>query len=155
MKASVAQEILPLLNGTKYLVAGNHDSYFKELCGTRAQIEHANKRALEDGYSALYLKLHMDIPGIGKVQLNHFPYSPIEKVNDPYDERFSDMRPEPDIDEKALIHGHIHGKWKYLIDESGLLPPMINVGVERWNLKPVSEEQIVDLYQEITKGKPL
>lgn len=50
--------------------------------------------------------------------------------------------------------GHVHGKWKYLIDfENKVLN--INVGVDVWNYNPVSEDELIIFIDKImrTNGK--
>lgn len=68
-----------------------------------------------------------------RVNLSHYPY---------YGTRRSDER---DFSAKQLIddgiwllHGHVHGEWK-------VRDRMVNVGVDQWNYKPVSEHEIADI----------
>jgi hypothetical protein len=49
-------------------------------------------------------------------------------------------RPEGTLKDRWLIHGHIHGLW-----QTKPLEKMINVSVEVWDLKPVSEQDLVTL----------
>jgi len=42
-----------------------------------------------------------------------------------------------------LIHGHVHNLWKTMPDKG-----LINVGVDVWEFKPVSEEQILELLKD-------
>lgn len=50
--------------------------------------------------------------------------------------------------------GHVHGSWKYLIDfENKILN--VNVGVDAWNYRPVSEDELIAFIDKImrTNGK--
>jgi calcineurin-like phosphoesterase family protein len=59
----------------------------------------------------------------------HHPYILIG----PGDDKYEKWRPKDDG--RWLICGHVHEKWK-VVDK------MINVGVDQWNYKPVSIEEI-------------
>ena len=63
----------------------------------------------------------------------HFPVAGDSQAED----RFGDHRPEVPAD-AWLLHGHVHEKWK----TSGR---QINVGIDVWNFRPVSEEVLLDL----------
>ena len=69
------------------------------------------------------------------VDLDHFPY-----VGDSRDEeRFHSWRP---LDRgRVLLHGHVHSRWR----TEG---PMINVGVDVWDLAPVREAEVVALVRD-------
>jgi calcineurin-like phosphoesterase family protein len=62
----------------------------------------------------------------------HFPYR-----GDSHDQdRYVEHRP---VDEGAwLLHGHVHERWR-------VLDRMINVGVDVWDYRPVSEATLADL----------
>ena len=47
-----------------------------------------------------------------------------------------------------VLCGHVHQHWKYKIMEN---IPIINVGVDVWNFKPVSIESILKLYNKIRR----
>lgn len=148
-KQTTMEAILPCLNGTKILVVGNHDPYFKRLTMQRKTKMHADAReaALQAGFQSIHLDLDIEISGIGQVRLSHFPYWPqnTEGVPD-YDLRYPENRPEPG-GESLLLHGHIHSQWTTK-SEPGM-PPMLNVGIDMWNLRPISEAEIVQKFQEI------
>jgi calcineurin-like phosphoesterase family protein len=57
------------------------------------------------------------------IYLNHYPTKCRDK-----------MKEDPNI--AFSITGHIHGLWK-------VQPKMINVGVDAWHFRPVSEEEIL------------
>ena len=49
------------------------------------------------------------------------------------------------VDDRFNITGHIHGLWK-------VKPNMVNVGVDAWHFRPVSEDEIKFVHNAITKG---
>ena len=63
----------------------------------------------------------------------HFPVAGDSQIQD----RFSDHRPEVSAD-AWLLRGHAHEKWK-------INKRQINVGVDVWDFRPVSEETLLDL----------
>lgn len=111
----------PQLNGRKILVAGNHD-----LCWRK---EFAVQRYLDAGWSEVHRgTLDYDLQGT-PVQLSHIPY-------ESHDERYQNRRPVDDG--RWLLHGHVHTCWKVKCK-------MINVGVDVWDYKPVSEAQLLEI----------
>jgi calcineurin-like phosphoesterase family protein len=130
------ETVTPRLNGKKFLVPGNHDwahSYHKkgkkDLAKWKAFYE-------SNGWEVLDEQTHIyalsDTHGIHKLNLCHFP-----KVFEFYDDKYENWRPEPPEDE-ILLCGHVHQSWK----QRG---SCINVGVDVWEMKPVSISQIFDL----------
>lgn len=118
-----AKEILRRLNGVKYLVMGNHDWHNK-----------AHKWE-EIGFSIFDETKTQDHIVIGNefVTLSHFPYK-----GHMHDERYFEKAPE---DQGGwLLHGHVHKAWK-------VKNKMINVGVDVWDYKPVSLEEIKEIIQ--------
>ena len=67
----------------------------------------------------------IEIEGVGKVTLCHLPYAR-DHIGV---ERYADKRPMDDG--SWLLCGHVHNHWK----TNGR---MINVGVDVWDMKPVS-----------------
>lgn len=122
------KEILPLLNGKKHLIQGNHDKCFK---GKDKLINYYK----EAGFESVK---HRDTIKIWKYQvlLCHFPYK------DNPEAKYYDKRPEDNGN--WLLHGHIHEKGKFK-------NKMINVGVDVWNFTPVSLEQIEKHMKSIDK----
>lgn len=124
-------ESLPLvgrLNGTRFLIPGNHDRIFS-----------GEKQKQRDRFFPEYLKVFDEIMpeitelsvGGQKVMASHFPYTGDSHGPD----RHADKRPEDNG--LPLIHGHVHDAWK----ASGR---MLNVGVDVWDFRPVSEDEVVD-----------
>lgn len=142
MKQAVLENILPRLRGEKILVVGNHDPYFKRLtCAMPRMHKEAREDAIRAGFSAVHLQMDIEIEGIGKVRLSHFPYWPNNVEGEPkYNLRNKANRPFQG-DEALLLHGHIHSQW--LLKKQDGMTPMLNVGIDAWNLRPVSEAEIV------------
>lgn len=147
-KQSTMEAILPRLRGEKILIVGNHDPFFKRLTDTNIRL-HAEARedACKAGFSEVHLQLDIELSGIGQVRLSHFPYWPSNTEGVPdYDLRYPEHRP-PQGREALLLHGHIHSQW--LVKKEDGMPPMINVGIDMWNLRPISEVAISEKFQEL------
>jgi len=50
------------------------------------------------------------------------------------------------VADRFNIVGHIHGLWK-------VQPNMVNVGVDAWHFRPVSEQEIRFVYDAMRTGK--
>jgi calcineurin-like phosphoesterase family protein len=117
------------LNGRKLLLAGNHDRCWSEL-GHRA--EGWTERYLEAGFAEIHQGQVWIELGERRVPACHFPYR-----GDSHDEdRYVEERPTDTGD--WLLHGHVHERWR----QRGR---MINVGVDAWNYRPVSEFELATL----------
>lgn len=150
-KRSFMASYLPLLNGRKFLIAGNHDPFFKALAGDNpASCAHAIATARELGWEDISLNRYIEIDGIGQVLMNHFPYQVKATANTPeYELRYQKVSPGREGSESVLLHGHVHGKWKVKreqVKSKSLL--MINVGVDVWSMRPVAENELVALIKE-------
>ena len=140
------RECLRFLNGRKVLVVGNHDPFFKDMVnGDRQRIDAARAKALEIGFAEIHQELLLEIPEIGMVKLSHFPYLPTvtEELPD-YALRYPHLRPVRG-NEKLLLHGHVHSDW-LAKDDAGA---MLNVGIDVWKMRPVSESEIVEKFQRL------
>ena len=133
-------EALRLLHGLnvgrrhRTLILGNHDT-------TRLEANKIRKFITEFGQVAL--RGSATIHGYGNVLLSHYPYA--NHLDDgPHDglstnatsSRFQHLAIPPDG--KTLLHGHTHAA----IPDEFNDPQQINVGLDAWELHPVSEEQI-------------
>ena len=127
---------LPLarrLNGTKHLIAGNHDRCWP---GNGAKAVRSAQMYLDAGFATIRTTHELDLGGAAsgaeRVLLNHFPYEGDSHAED----RFIPWRP---IDAgKWLLHGHVHTTWR----QHGR---MINVGVDVWDLAPVAGDTLAEL----------
>jgi len=138
-KQETLRRLIPRLNGRKILIVGNHDPYFERMVsGDKRKMDLAQQRAREAGFESVHTELEIDVDGIGRVRLNHYPYAPLEEGDELF-AKFLELRPEP-TGEAMLIHGHVHSQWlcKQLRDR----PLMVNVGVDNWQLRPVSVEDL-------------
>lgn len=142
-KYTTIEQVLPFLNGKITLIAGNHDPMFKQMHGSREQQADARDRVRQIGFADVHTALTLTISGIGLVQLSHFPYAPPPNAPE-HDQRYLPLRPKQ-MGESALFHGHVHSQWLYKKDPGK--PPMINLGVEVWGMRPVSEEMLVSVFQ--------
>lgn len=124
------------LNGIKYLVPGNHD-FCHSYNNKSRKLEHRSKwvKQFQDwGWVVLPEQFSINIPEVGNIKLCHHPYTSSDYVND----KFANWRPHNDG--SWLLCGHVHQKWK-------TQNRMINVGIDVWDLKPVSVVQIVKIIQ--------
>lgn len=122
------------LNGYKYLIPGNHDRCW---AGNRKRKAKDYDLYTDVGFQLLseheWLAIGKSSESLGRmVGLNHMPYE-----GDSHDaDRFTDWRP-PDRG-GWLIHGHVHDKWK-------VNDRQLNVGVDVWDFRPVSEAQVLEI----------
>ena len=126
----IQKEILAKLNGKKILVKGNHDKSNSQMIGL--------------GFDWSCDEMALYIQG-ERVVISHYPYAP-KKIEglEPYELRFLDRRP---INNGGfLLHGHTHSTEK-------VNGRMIHVGVDAWNMTPVSENKIASMINEIKRNE--
>src|ERR1035437_7015608 len=131
LAARPVEDYTKRLMGTKYLVPGNHDfchSYNKKSRSTENMAKWVAKYE-EWGWKVLPEQTTLDIPGVAIVNMCHHPYT----LTGIGDDKYEKWRPKDDG--RWLLCGHIHEKWK-------VVGKMINVGVDQWDFKPVSIEEI-------------
>jgi calcineurin-like phosphoesterase family protein len=129
---------LSQLNGTKHLIWGNHDKGF----GGNRQSWKWIRLYLDAGFSSVQSFLRLKING-KEVMLSHFPYDGDHTENNRYEQyRLRDMG-------LPLLHGHTHSNGIYSRSLAGT--QQIHMGVDAWNLKPVTEGTIA-LALEINSG---
>ena len=134
----VLRDTLPRLAGNKILIVGNHDPFFK--LAVSGKLEQARERAQEIGFADLHNELRLELDSVGEVLLSHFPYYPSQPELQPeHNLRYPDLRPTRG-GETVLLHGHVHSQWQFIDEKSR--PIMINVGVDVWKMRPVSESDI-------------
>ena len=121
------------INGRKILLPGNHDYCWK---GHRRPVAGDGvpwvQHYLDSGIEAIIGPGAYQVPGLGHVKLDHFPYSGDHGDED----RYPEWRPEDDG--SWLIHGHMHNDWK----QNG---SQINVGLDAWGGFPVTKDDILAL----------
>jgi calcineurin-like phosphoesterase family protein len=132
------------LNGHKILLCGNHDRPWAGWSQHRPSQNHdwvkrymdeGGFEAVLDGRSIPGMALHSD-DGMGDVfvRLCHFPRTGDHTV----EERYKNWRPADDGG--WLVHGHVHEAWKLDVPNR-----QINVGVDVWNYRPVSESTLANI----------
>jgi calcineurin-like phosphoesterase family protein len=124
------------MNGRLRLITGNHDQAWT------GKSEWAK-------YQRAYLEVFETVTpwgrakiGSTKVNLSHFPYFGDHTRED----RFDMYRLIPQ--DRPIIHGHTHTREKFSVahlwQEDGrvILVPQLHVGVDAWDFKPVSLQQL-------------
>ena len=114
----------PMLNGTKYIVPGNHCKIWK-----KPNSQQLLERYRKAGFEVLGRQVKLEVDGI-ELFLSHLPYTN-------HDPRYVDILPKDD-GHTVLLHGHVHLAWK-------VKGRQINVGVPQWDYYPVSIKQIKEL----------
>lgn len=121
---------LPRLNGTKHLIMGNHDQCHPV---HKARAERLKDKYFEFGFETIQLSYDLFLSD-KRLHLTHMPYK------DENDLRYPQYRP---LNDGAwLLHGHVHDRWK-------IKDKQINVGVDVWDYKPVSAQQIEEIIKEV------
>ena len=130
------------LNGTRYLVPGNHDfnhSYNKKSRNVENH-EKWDQKYRDYGWNILPEQTTLDLPGLGVVNICHHPYAGADSRED-HGDKYARWRPVDDG--KILLCGHIHEKWHTSKSPKGTL--MINVGVDVNGFKPISLDEIISI----------
>jgi calcineurin-like phosphoesterase family protein len=122
--------LVSLLNGTKYLIPGNHDRMFD---ATGDKYRNAAARYTDAGFADILSLVITDTYSFGKTTLTHLPPSGDSREDD----RFTSLRPQMPA-HGLLLHGHTHGLYR----KSGRC---IDVGVDANNGYPLSEADVADL----------
>lgn len=136
--------ILNSLNGYKVLVVGNHDRIF---AGEKPRQREKWDEKYHEWFDEVvdnYRGLWLDDGTI--VDLSHFPYDGDSHGAYRYSEyRLRDAG-------RILIHGHTHAEFakhgndaRVSRSKRGTL--QIHVGMDAWNYRPVSEDEVIDLIQ--------
>lgn len=133
-------ETLPLvglLHGRKVLLTGNHDRCW---FGHRKGVDTSTARYLDAGFDEIWQDtVELEVAD-NRMTACHFPYR-----GDSHDhDRYVAHRP---VDRGAwLLHGHVHERWQ-------VRDRMINVGVDVWDYRPVSEHVLGDLLRARANAK--
>lgn len=147
-------EMIKYLNGKWFLVPGNHDKCHYVFHKNK-EIKKANsfKRYEDMGFTILpeYYELNLtDGQATIPAQVCHFPFQE-DHGNFEYTPRYQQLRPKAALVTKVLLHGHVHNTWKsrmFYCEETKRFIPQINLGVDVWDWKPVSE---LELFQFATE----
>jgi len=123
--------IVSNLNGHKILILGNHDR--------------AEKKMLDRGFQEVHQSLQIELEGGITANLSHYPY---RGTDDPHHKTKFDHKNLKD-DGYLLICGHVHTAWKTRPGQYKNV--MINVGVDQWGFKPISETQLLEYLFSIDK----
>jgi calcineurin-like phosphoesterase family protein len=136
--------ILKSLNGYKIFVVGNHDRIF-------AGEKERQRLKWDEKYHEWFDEVYDNYEGLVlsnglTVNLSHFPYEA-----DHMDEaRYMEYR----LEDKGvpLIHGHTHATFaengeKARYSRSKARTPQVHVGMDSWHYKPVSEDDVIDLFE--------
>lgn len=120
------------LNGTKYLVPGNHDNVWE---GRGERQRHRWTPVYRNsGFDITEGQIEL-IVGERWVRASHFPYHDIARHVGKFD--VGPWVPEDD-GETWLLHGHVHQAWQ-------IQDRQINVGVDVWDFYPVAETTIMEV----------
>jgi calcineurin-like phosphoesterase family protein len=134
---TMTRPILNRLNGHKILVLGNHDRHAKHM--------------LDMGFQEVHENHYIEIGNKQKIFLSHYPFHPMtsytkdpggvstEYPYDKVDKRYMHKRIVDD-GEMWLLHGHVHTAWTQNDRQ-------INVGVDKWDFKPVPHEKILQMIE--------
>lgn len=141
-------EMVRQLNGEWELHPGNHDKVHS--------VMHKNKQEKKSNIFGKYKEFGFKIMPeydntvlVGphgeciQAQICHFPYK-LDHGNFEDQPRYQNIRPKPD-GSQILLCGHVHDAWKVQMhwsDEHNRFIPQINLGVDVWDWKPVSEEEL-------------
>lgn len=142
MSAKERAKYVPLLNGNIMAIKGNHDYKLNSVIGKNGEtILTRFWFSMSQGNEKQYLLIHSPYD-IGKV-----PKEIVDTID-------------------CVICGHVHALWKYkkagdILDaynteehkEPSMIAPLpiINVGLDAWDFKIVTFEEIESLLEEITK----
>ena len=83
-----------------------------------------------------------DIDGLGVVNLSHFPYREDLSYSWPDDVAKFSGKALP-FDGRKLLYGHTHQ-----LSPAGARPESLNVGLDAWDLMPVSAKQVAAWFRE-------
>lgn len=139
------------LNGFKYLVPGNHDRVHPVYNDRRKhkRLEWA-QMYFEAGVEILPCHIAVGLFHNTACQLIvdacHFPYDRDDLGRTEYDEYLPKDRG------RWLLHGHTHGRGLPPEERNPVRGRQVDVGVDLWDFRPVSDSQLVCLVQDVTHG---
>lgn len=126
------------LNGRKILVLGNHDRPFMVKSKGAEKVSQWEQTYRDAGFADVQHKYAVVNMAGTLLYLSHFPYDGDSHEDE---ERFKNERL---IDKGIpLIHGHTHSNGVVTRSKNDSL--QIHVGVDAWDFRPVSSEQIAQI----------
>lgn len=125
-------KIFDQMNGTKYLVWGNHDNGFPGHVNSWKQ----HRMYLE--YFAAVAEFAVHKIGEHRVMLSHFPYTADHTGEPP---RYMEYRLRDEG--RFLLHGHLHSKEKITSQRE------VHVGLDAWDLYPVPQHEILGIIRKL------
>ncbi len=119
------RDVLATLNGTKWLVRGNHD--------------HEPAAMLSAGFAVVADVLFLRIAGMS-CRVYHYPpaWADAMHVKDGHD-KYESVRP-PEVPGEIIIHGHTHVT--HTAEKN-----LIHVGVDAWGYAPAPYERVAELIE--------
>lgn len=118
------------LNGIKKLIPGNHDWCHPGHKKGKKELEKWRQFYLDQGWDEILpISSLLTLKNGQEVRLSHMPHTTIQP-------KYAEFIPKDDG--KWLICGHIHQHWTVSGNQ-------INVGVDRFGMTPVSEDEVVKL----------
>ncbi len=111
-------------------VIGNHDDWWM------------TDRPARNLFVSLEPNDTADIDGLGVVNLSHFPYREDLSYSWPDDVAKCSGKALP-FDGRKLLYGHTHQ-----LSPAGARPESLNVGLDAWDLMPVSAKQVAAWFRE-------
>jgi calcineurin-like phosphoesterase family protein len=130
-----------------FLISGNHDwcSATHKKSNTPEKLKYWINFYESHGWSVQSDQVYLDATDdSGQVfLLCHLPYRDTDNKHDTYKKRYSDSYPEDTG--TILLHGHTHSTEKISVSKRGTL--QIHIGIDAWDMKPVSELQIIEIVE--------
>lgn len=143
-------EMVKYLNGTWYLIPGNHDKCHTVFHKDREEKRNNSFKQYADMGFVILPERFSFILRKGDKQINaqacHFPFKE-DHGNFEHTPRYQKYRPNPTFLTQVLLHGHVHNAWKsrqFWFEEEKRFIPQINLGVDAWDWRPISEEELFD-----------
>lgn len=126
---------LGTVNCTKHLIVGNHDRCF---AGASNGHNHLNDVMIHGNFKSVQPVANYGSNFI----MSHFPYEDIHIEGQAG--RFVQYRLRDEG--KPILHGHTHTKEKFSLSSIGT--PQIHVGLDAWDLMPVSLGNVMALFKD-------
>lgn len=118
-------------------VIGNHDDWWRE------------DRPALNLFESLEPHDTVEIEGLGTVNLSHYPYREDLTYSWPDDVAKFSGKALP-FNGRKLLYGHTHQ-----LSPDGARPEALNVGLDAWDLMPVSETQVVEWFRNHDVDSPV